>query len=109
MSEEQIIDELRKRWVPREELADMLGTTERGARAYTEELTQRLAALGTCVLSTAARKGYHIPSHDNPEDVELAKNASKELESKAISVFNRRKAINAFLGASSKIEQLTLF
>lgn len=110
MTEEEIITELRARWVDRLELAEMLGCSERAARAYTEELTQKLSAFGTCVLSTAARKGYHIPDPNNPEDVELARTAIDELKSKAISIFERRKAIDNFLVRIPKKEtQLTLF
>ena len=88
----------------------MLGCSERGARAYTEELTQKLIPLGTCVLSTAAKKGYHIPDIGNPEDIELARIAVDELKSKAISIFERRKAIDNFLERVPKVEtQLTLF
>lgn len=110
MTEEEIIHELRSRWVPKEELSEMLGCSERGARAYTEELTQKLIPFGTCVLSTAAKKGYHIPDLNNPEDVELARIAVDELKSKAISIFERRKAIDNFLDRVPKtITQLTLF
>ena len=111
MSEEEIINELRARWIPRDELAMMLGTTERQARSYTEELTQKLIPFGTCVLSTAAKKGYHIPDPANADDVALASTAIEELKSKAISIFNRRKAIEAFLTKANKpIEvQLSLF
>ena len=110
MTEEEIIHELRSRWVDKSELSEMLGCSERGARAYTEELTQKLIPFGTCVLSTAARKGYHIPDLNNPEDVELARVAVGELKSKAISIFERRKAIDNFLDRVPKqTTQLTLF
>ena len=80
MSELEIIATLRKRWIPKEELAAMVGTTERGVRAYTEKLTQKLIPLGTCVLSTASRKGYHIPDPENDIDVAIAELADKELK-----------------------------
>lgn len=102
MTEEEIIKELQTRWVSKEELADMLELPrtkdrERKARAYTEELTQRLLPFNLCILSTAAKKGYHIPDPFNKEDVELAENAVAELKSKAIAVFERRKTIENFV------------
>jgi hypothetical protein len=119
MNEEQIINELKARWVTKEELADMLELPatkdrERKARAYTEELTQRLASFNLCVLSTAAKKGYHIPNPSNEEDMDLANRAIEELKSKAISVFERRKPIenfvkNAMQFRDSKPVQLELF
>lgn len=108
MTEEEIIHELRRRWITKEELCVMLECSERGARAYTEELTQKLIPFGTCVLSTAARKGYHIPDINNPEDVELARTAVNELKSKAVSIFERRKAIDNFLERIPKKDDLQL-
>lgn len=119
MSEDEIIKELKARWVSKEEVADMLGLAptkdrERKARAYTEELTQKLLPFNLCVLSTAAKKGYHIPDMDNPEDVALANGAVEELKSKAIAVFERRKPIENFVKcatarADAKAVQLELF
>lgn len=97
MTDAQIIAELRKRWVGRGELSEMLGVSDERARQYIAGLNLRLAQFGTCIISTAARRGYHIPDENNPEDISLAQGAADELESKAISIFERRKVINSFL------------
>lgn len=111
MTEEEIITALKERWVPREELASMLGLAERQSRVWVENLTQRLLPMNLCVLSTAAKKGYHIPSPTNEEDVKLAEGALQELKSKAISIFERRKPIENFLKKADgqRDIQLTLF
>lgn len=110
MTEQEIIKELQSRWVPREELSNMLGLPDRAARGYLEELSRKLEAFGMCILSTAAKKGYHIPDPTSEEDVRIAGTAVNELKSKAISIFERRKSIENFLSKASRgAEQLTLF
>lgn len=110
MTEQEIIKELQSRWIPREELSALLGLPDRAARGYLEELSKKLESFGMCILSTAAKKGYHIPDPNSEEDVRIASTAVNELKSKAISIFERRKSIENFLAASSKGHiQLTLF
>lgn len=115
--EQYIIAELKKRWVTKEELSIMLGFSpkgngERKARLYIEELTKKLAFFNLCVLSTSARKGYHIPDPNNSKDVSLAKHSLEELRQKAISIFERRKIIANFCKHNhieEEVKQLTLF
>lgn len=120
MTDAEIIRELKSRWVSKWELCDMLNLPrtsngERKARLYTEQLTQVLLTQNSCVLSTAARKGYHIPDPLDEGDVALARGAVEELKSKAIAVFERRKPIENFLKFSTSMQdaignvQLTLF
>lgn len=115
MSDSEIILELESRWVTREELREMLGIPDRAVRSYIEDLNIRLQSYGKCVLSTSSRAGYHIPSEYNEADIALANQVIAELESKAISIFQRRKSVTEFLklAASAKEasheQQLTLF
>jgi len=93
----------------------MLGITDGSARAYIADLNLRLRPYGKCVLSSATRKGYHIPSPFNEEDIAIANIAINELKSKAISIFERRQAIEDFLKYSQSARdtenetQLSLF
>ena len=115
MSESEIILALENRWVSREELAEMLGTNDRAARAFIEDLNVTLRSFGKCILSSASRKGYHIPNPLDPEDVALANAVLNELKNKAISLFVRRQSIEDFLKyaesakASDTEVQLSLF
>lgn len=115
MNETDIILALEQRWVSRVEIAEMLGTNDSSARAYIAELNLRLRSYGKCVLSSATRKGYHIPSPYNDDDITVANIAVNELKSKAVSIFERRQAIEDFLKyaesakASQNEIQLTLF
>jgi len=93
----------------------MLGMSERACRDYMADLNERLSVYGKCILSTAARKGYHIPNPFDETDMLLAMQADKELESKAISIFQRRKAIKNFIQFANSAKearkevQLSLF
>lgn len=115
MSESEIILALENRWISREELAEMLGTNDRAARAFIEDLNVTLRSFGKCILSSASRRGYHIPNPLDPEDVALANAVLNELKNKAISLFVRRQSIEDFLkyaesAKDSQYEtQLTLF
>lgn len=111
IEEDNIIAALKERWVSREELSQMLGLSERKAREWAEDLTQRLLPINLCVLSTSAKKGYHIPNPNNEEDIKLAEGALEELKSKAISIFERRKPIENFIKNvdPQRDVQLTLF
>ena len=66
-------------------------------------------------ISDSSRKGYHIGSPHNEEDVALANAILVELKNKAISIFERRQSIENFIKfsesarASEKEQQLTLF
>lgn len=93
----EIISELEKRWVTKEELSALLGMNVRCVRAEMEKLNQELSIRGKCVLSTSRKKGYHIPNPECEEDVELARCAVRELSNKAISIFSKRKAIKFFV------------
>lgn len=96
MSENEIIRVLTERWVTREELCLMLGTSDVAMRAYVSDLNRRLAERHSCVLSTATRRGYHIPDATCEDDVRVALHAIDELKNKAISIFERRKALEDF-------------
>lgn len=115
MTDSDIILALEERWLTRQELGRMLGLSDRAVRSYMEELNNRLASHGKCVLSSASRTGYHIGNPHNPEDIAIANLVVKELESKAISIFQRRKAVTDFLKYAESAEetertiQLTLF
>jgi len=116
MSNNEIMLRLEHGWVTKEELQRMLGgVSERAARDYIAELNIELLPFNKCVLSTSARKGFHIANPFSEEDKEIAIHASKELESKAISIFQRRKALENFIKftesakESAKTIQLTLF
>lgn len=110
MADEEIIRELRTRWVSREEIGQMLGVPDRAARSYIEELNKKLEVFDLCIISTSSKKGYFIPDPAKPEDIELAERVLDELQSKAISIFDRRKAINNFLNHCQRTEtQLSLF
>lgn len=115
MNDIDIILALESRWVTRQELSEMLGMGDRAARAYIEDLNIRLKAYGKCVLSSATRKGYHIPNPLDEEDVALANAVLNELKNKAISIFERRQSVENFIkfAESAKVvgkeEQITLF
>lgn len=96
MNKESIIHQLKLRWVPKEELQEMLGTSERGARAWIETLNAELKTQFSCVLSTGRHKGYHIPNPLDENDVAEANAILAELKSKAISIFDRRTAVENF-------------
>lgn len=97
MTETDIILALESRWVSRDEIAAMLGTSDRAARSYIEDLNIRLKSHGKCVLSSSTRRGYHIPNPLSEEDVAIANSAVNELKNKAVSLFTRRQAIEDFL------------
>lgn len=115
MTEADIILALEQRWATRDELKVMLGCSDRAARAYIEELNERLMAYGKCVVSTSSRAGYHIPSPYNQQDLEIVAQAIEELKSRAISVFERRKVLENFIKNSVSLKetekevQLSLF
>lgn len=104
MSETEIIRELTSRWVTREELCAMLGVPDGVARAYIRDLNERLAECHSCILSTAARKGYHIPNPRCEEDVRLVIHADTELKNKAISIFERRRVLADFVKYAETLE-----
>lgn len=115
MTDSEVILALESRWISREELAEMLGLTDRATRSYLENLNTTLRPYGKCILSTASRKGYHIPSPFNDEDVAIANHVVNELKNKAVSLFARRQAIEDFLKyaesakAVQDVVQLSLF
>lgn len=115
MSEMDVILALEAKWITREELAQMLGMSDRATRAYMEDLNIKLRPYGKCILSSATRKGYHIPSPFNEEDIATANLVVNELKNKAVSLFTRRQSIEDFLKyaqsaqASEKDVQLSLF
>jgi transcriptional antiterminator len=115
MSEMDVVLLLESKWVTREELHDLLGIPDRAVRSYIEDLNIKLQSYGKCILSTSSRAGYHIPSPHNEDDIAVANAVIAELESKAISIFQRRKAVTEFLKyaesakASQRETQLTLF
>ena len=98
MERAELIQLLESGWITKEELQAELGTNERNARLILQELNSELEAEGRCVLSSASRRGYHIPSVNDADDLETARIAEKELESKAISIFERRRAIRKYIG-----------
>jgi len=104
ISNAELILKLQQGWVSREELQVLLETTERGARKVIEELNEELKGFNSCVLSTARKTGYHIPSAYNQDDVQLANVILEELKNKAISIFERRSSIENFIkyAASAK-------
>lgn len=97
MNDTDIILALESRWVTREEIAEMLGTNDRAARSYIEELNLRLKSHGKCILSSSSRKGYHIGNPYNEEDIALANAVLVELKNKAISLFERRQSVENFI------------
>lgn len=97
MGKEELIRLLEKDWVSRDILQDILQMSDRKVRLFLSGLNEELSRIGKCVLSSGSRKGYHIPSVDNKEDIEMARLIEKELRSKAISIFERRMAISGFL------------
>lgn len=115
MTDKEILRELEQRWVTREELAMMLGTNDRNVRLWIESMNTKLGEGHRCILSTSARKGYHIPDFNSEEDIKLVRIAINELKSKAISIFERRKPLEDFdkfvcsLDAAKDNVQLTLF
>lgn len=115
MTDSEIILLLESKWVTREELRTLLGIPDRAVRSYIEDLNIKLQSYGRCILSTSARPGYHIPSAYNEADIAIANAVVAELESKAISIFQRRKSVTEFLKSAESAkaakheEQLTLF
>lgn len=115
MSEMDVVLLLESKWVTREELRDILGIPDRAVRSYIEDLNIKLQSYGKCVLSTSSRAGYHIPSPHNDDDIAIANAVVAELESKAISIFQRRKSVTEFLKNAESVKasqdeiQLTLF
>lgn len=115
MSEMDVVLLLESKWVTREELHDLLGIPDRAVRSYIEDLNIKLQSYGKCILSTSSRAGYHIPNPHDENDIAVANAVVAELESKAISIFQRRKAVTEFLKYAqsaknaSKETQLTLF
>lgn len=115
MDDSDLILLLESRWVTREELCVILGMADRAVRSYIEDLNVRLAKYGKCILSTSGRTGYKIGNWSSEEDIALAMRIDKELESKAISIFERRKSIRQFISYAAsakeakKEEQLSLF
>lgn len=115
MNDSDIILALESRWVSREEIAAMLGTNDRAARGYIEDLNIRLKSHGKCVLSTSSKKGYHIGNPCSEEDVALANAVLVELKNKAISLFERRQSVENFIKYAESAKatehevQLTLF
>ena len=115
MTDGDIILALEERWVSRDELQRMLGSGDRGVRAYIADLNTRLKDYGKCILSTSSRKGYHIPNPMDEDDLELVRGAVEELKSKAISIFEHRQSLENFLRTAQekaeqpRITQLTLF
>lgn len=97
MTEAELILKLESAWVSRQEIADMLGCSDRKARSYIEELNKKLKEYGKCILSTSSRTGYHIPDHNSEEDRVLVERAIAELKSKAVSIFEHRQALEEFL------------
>lgn len=115
-SETEILLALESSWVSKEELMLLLGgVSERVARSYIEALNDKLSKYGKCIVSTAARKGYHIPDRNNLEDLKIVANAIEELKSKAVSIFTRRKTLEDFLNNAKSsadgelLKQLSLF
>lgn len=115
MTEADIILALEQRWVTRDELKVMLGCSDRAARAYIEELNEKLANYGKCIVSTSARAGYHVPNPLCEDDLRIVADAVAELKSRAISIFERRKCLEDFLKNSVSLKetekevQLSLF
>lgn len=107
MDKKELIRLLEERWITKEELQSLLGMNERGVRLVLADLNIELGKEGRCVLSSAGRRGYHIPSVDCDEDIEWAVAVEKELESKAISIFERRKAIRCFLNRAGSRDRAT--
>ena len=95
MDRKELIQLLEQGWITKEALMVALGTNERNTRLILQELNAELEAEGRCVLSSASRRGYHVNDRD---DLETAKIAERELESKAISIFERRRAIRKYIG-----------
>lgn len=104
ISNAELILILQQRWVSKEELQDLLETTERGARQVIADLNEELKAYNSCVLSTSRKSGYHIPSALSETDVQTANVILEELKNKAISIFERRSSIENFIkyAASAK-------
>lgn len=115
MTESEIILALEQRWITREELASMLGVEDRKVRSFIEQLNAKLISYNKCILSTSRRPGYHIPNPLSEEDIALVNGVMKELKAKAVSIFERRQALDNFIkyAASAKeanrFEQPTLF
>lgn len=112
MTEQELILRLEHGWVSRQEVATMLGCSDRKARSYIEELNQQLKQYGKCILSTSSRNGYHIPDHNSEEDRMLVERAIAELKSKAVSIFEHRQALEEFLRyekSKSTQQQISLF
>lgn len=116
MNEEYIIQQLKVRWVSREELSGLLDEpSDRGVRKWIESLNDRLKNEHSCVLSTCQKRGYHIPNPYDEEDIRLVRTAVHELKNKAASIFARRSPLEDFLKYTESLAeakgayQLTLF
>lgn len=114
MNDSSILLALEHGWLTRPELCKMLGgVSDRKARAYIEDLNTQLMEYGKCIVSTLGKAGYHIPDKRNPEDMELVRCAIAELKSKAVSIFERRQVLEAFLrlpaDTTPQPTQLSLF
>lgn len=88
---------LQLKWVTKEELSEILNLNERGVRIWIAEQNTALTSKGSCILSTAGKKGYHIPNPLSKEDIKIAEQAVAELKAKAIAIFEHRKPIEDFL------------
>lgn len=105
MTKAEIVAELKLRYVTKEELAQMLGaTSERTVRMWIEQLNAELKTEYSCVLSTGRKAGYHIPNPYDATDVEEANAILAELKKKAISIFDRRQAIENFVKYSQSAD-----
>lgn len=107
---EQLISDLRAGWLTRQDVAQVINAkSDREARNFMHDFNSILEAQGDCILSTSAKAGYHIPDPENEQDVLMVLRAEKELRKKAISLFQRRKALDRWLSRCKDKEIASLF
>ena len=94
--EQSIVEILKTRWVPKEELMVLLGTnSERAARSFIHDLAEKehLPVMATCT-----KKGYKIYDPTSEDDNITARAILREEQNKALSLFKRRAALkNAYV------------